>query len=532
MSICVNNLTYQLPNQDTLFSNINFSIGDGQKYAIIGNNGTGKSTLLNVIAGNLRQSEGKIQCGDTFLVPQHFGQFDGMTVAECLHIAEKYHALQRILSGDASESNFEILKDDWTLEERIASAFQKWKISHISVETKMSDLSGGEKTKVFLSGIDIHTPSVVLMDEPTNHLDKESRDNLYRFISEAKFTCLVVSHDRTLLNQFDSLLHMSRQGMRYYPMKYDEFRQIYERECESVARDIVAKQHDLSKAKRMVRETVERQQKHSSRGSKLSDSKGLPRIAKGNLKNNSENTMAKLKKAQNDKLQTINRELDELRCIVPDESQIKIDFSSPNLHTGKILIELKAVNFNYPACKFLWQENLTLTILSGDRIRITGKNGQGKTTLLRLITGEINPTLGVVSLADNLSYVYHDQEYSLIDSNLSVFEQLASETTTLKDHELKIRLHRFLFPQQTWDKKCSALSGGEKMRLAICSLMVREAVPDMIILDEPTNNIDIASMEILAQTLSSYQGTIVVISHDETFIEDIGVTTTFDLNFL
>lgn len=115
MSICVNNLTYQLPNQDTLFSNINFSIGDGQKYAIIGNNGTGKSTLLNVIAGNLRQSEGKIQCGDTFLVPQHFGQFDGMTVAECLHIAEKYHALQRILSGDASESNFEILKDDWTL---------------------------------------------------------------------------------------------------------------------------------------------------------------------------------------------------------------------------------------------------------------------------------------------------------------------------------------------------------------------------------------------------------------------------------
>ena len=242
--------------------------------------------------------------------------------------------------------------------------------------------------------------------------------------------------------------------------------------------------------------------------------------------------MAKLKKAQNDKLQTINRELDELRCIVPDESQIKIDFSSPNLHTGKILIELKAVNFNYPACKFLWQENLTLTILSGDRIRITGKNGQGKTTLLRLITGEINPTLGVVSLADNLSYVYLDQEYSLIDSNLSVFEQLASETTTLKDHELKIRLHRFLFPQQTWDKKCSALSGGEKMRLAICSLMVREAVPDMIILDEPTNNIDIASMEILAQTLSSYQGTIVVISHDETFIEDIGVTTTFDLNFL
>ncbi len=150
--------------------------------------------------------------------------------------------------------------------------------------------------------------------------------------------------------------------------------------------------------------------------------------------------------------------------------------------------------------------------------------------MLRLITGELIPVVGTVSLAENLSYAYLDQEYSLIDGDRSVFEQLASETTTLKDHELKNRLHRFLFPRHTWDKPCSALSGGEKMRLAICLLMVRDAVPDMIILDEPTNNIDIANMEILAQTLRSYQGTIIVISHDENFIEDIGITSTFNLN--
>lgn len=134
MSIQVNNLTYQLPNQDTLFSNISFSISAGHKYAIVGNNGTGKSTLLNIIAGNLRQSGGEIRCSDTYLVPQHFGQFDGMTVAESLHIAETYHALLRIVSGDASESNFEILKDDWTLEERITSAFRKWDIFHLKLK--------------------------------------------------------------------------------------------------------------------------------------------------------------------------------------------------------------------------------------------------------------------------------------------------------------------------------------------------------------------------------------------------------------
>ncbi len=529
MSIWVNNLTYQLPNQDTLFSNISFSISHGSKYALIGNNGTGKSTLLNIIAGNLLPSDGEIRCADAYLVPQHFGQFDSMTVAESLHIADKYHALKAILSGNASDANFETLKDDWTLEERVSAAFCRWDISHISLETQMACLSGGEKTKVFLSGIDIHYSSVVLMDEPTNHLDSESREKLYRFISDAKFTLLAVSHDRILLNQFNSLLHLSTRGLRFYPVKYDEFRQIYIQECESLSKDIDAKQRDLAKAKRCAREAEERQQKHASRGAKLSDSKGLPRIAKGNLKNKSENTLANLNKVQNEKLQSITRDLDELRSLVPDESQIKIDFSSPNLHVGKNLVELKSVNFHYPSYNPLWHDDLNLTICSGDRIRVTGRNGQGKTTLLRLIAGEIPPSKGTVTMADNLSYAYLDQEYSLIDGNLSVFEQLASQTSTMSESELKIRLHRFLFSKHTWDKKCSALSGGEKMRLAICSLMVRDAVPDMIIVDEPTNNIDISNMEILAQTLRSYQGTILVISHDEYFIEDIGITSTFNL---
>lgn len=532
MSIRVSNLTYRLPNQDTLLSDIAFSIPDGCKCAIVGNNGTGKSTLLNILSGQCLCSSGDIECAGAYLVPQHYGQYDGMTVAETLHIEDKYRAFKAILSGDASERNFEILQDDWELEARVAAAFRTWGIPYISLDTQFSQLSGGEKTKVFLSGIAIHNPDVILMDEPTNHLDVEGREQLLGFISESNVTILVASHDRTLLNGIDSILHLTRQGIKYYPMKYDEFYQLYQQECDAISRHLDAKQRDLGKAKRQARECAERQQKRFSRGAKLSESKCLARISKGGLKNKSENTASNIDKVQAERIETINREIDELKSLVPEEACIKINVASSNLHKGKVLVELNSVNFNYAGSDPLWRECINLTIRSGDRIRITGRNGHGKTTLLKLISGELNPTSGTIFRADSISCIYLDQEYKFINDEKTVLEQLASETVNMPEHELKIRLHRFLFPAHTWDKKCSALSGGEKMRLAICSLMVRDSAPDIIILDEPTNNIDIANMEILAQTLRDYQGTLIAISHDLAFISDIQVQSTLDLSAL
>ncbi|MCM1313512.1 MAG: ATP-binding cassette domain-containing protein [Bacteroides sp.] len=460
MSIRVSNLTYLLPNQDSLFSDISFSIPGGCKCAAVGNNGTGKSTLLNILSGLCHRSSGEIECTDAYLVPQHYGQYDGLTVAQSLLVEEKYRALKAILLGDASERNFDILQDDWELEERISAAFRNWGISHICLDSQMSRLSGGEKTKVFLSGIDIHHPAVVLMDEPTNHLDYESREQLLQYISESSATVLVASHDRMLLNSINFILHLTRQGIRYYPMKYDEFHQLYQQERDAIIRSLDAKQRDWRKAKRQARECVERQQKRLARGSKLSDSKCLARISKGNLKNKSEVTASNIAKVQADRIDAINREIDELQNLVPEESRIKINVSSSNLHKGKVFVELKAVNFNYADSNPLWRECVNLTIRSGDRIHIIGKNGQGKTTLLKLITGELNPTSGTIFRADAVSYTYLDQEYKFINNDMTVLEQLASGAVNMPEHELKNRLHQFLFPKHTWDRKCSALSGG------------------------------------------------------------------------
>src|SRR5690606_3888130 len=169
----------------------------------------------------------------------------------------------------------------------------------------------------------------------------------------------------------------------------------------------------------------------------------------------------------------------------------------------------------------LWTENLNFQITSGECIALKGTNGSGKTTLIKLFLGDIQPQTGTIYRADNKS-VYIDQDYSLLDNKLKVYEQAQQfNVTALQEHEIKIRLNRLLFTKEDWDKPCSALSGGERMRLLLCCLTIISKSPDIIILDEPTNNLDIQNVEILTTAINEYQGTLVVVSHDETFLEQV-----------
>lgn len=191
------------------------------------------------------------------------------------------------------------------------------------------------------------------------------------------------------------------------------------------------------------------------------------------------------------------------------------------------MIEAKSIKFQYDNKHILWVDNpLNLTIFSGERIHIQGNNGSGKSTLLKLICGDLQPCRGELYRSAPLNILYLDQEYSCIDNDLTVYEQLKECNSQKPEHELKILLNRFLFTPPTWDKKCGSLSGGEKMKLALCRLIVCDNAPDIIIADEPTNNIDISSMDILAATLKSYNGTLIVVSHDEQFIRDVGIERT------
>ncbi len=532
MSLQVQDLSFVHSNKDILFQNISFSISAKEKCAIVGNNGVGKSTLLKIIAGKISPTTGTVFCDDEpYMIPQHFGQFDDMTVSQALGLADKLKALSSILEGCGTEEDYEVLNDHWDLQQCLEEAFVRWQIGYISPDMLMGNLSGGEKTKVFLSGIDIYQPSIVLMDEPSNHLDTKGRNLLYEYITHTNCTTIVVSHDRTLLNMLSAIYEMSLNGMQFYPMNYDEYRLVIDTENTAKTQRLENRQKEFAKAEESARKTMERQQKHASRGEKHSAKKCVARISMGNLRDKSETTTSLLNKAQQEKLETMKREIHEIRSSINEYTSMKINVDNSLLSGRKRLLEANNITFKYDNRYIIGEKHpFNLSILSGERIRLQGDNGCGKSTLLKLITGDLQPTSGEIFRSQSLNILYLDQEYSCLDDELSVYGQLEACNSKKPEHELKTLLNRFLFTSSTWDKKTENLSGGEKMKLALCRLLVSENAPDMIIADEPTNNIDISSMNILALTLKNYKGTLLVVSHDEQFISDVGIEKTITIS--
>jgi len=528
--LIIQNLSYTHPNKDLLFGNINLTVNSGEKIALIGNNGSGKSTLLKIMAGLLQPLNGSVNINSKpYYIPQIFGQYNDFTIAESLGIDKKLTALHEILKGNISEENYEILNDDWTIEDRCNEVLKHWQLNDLYLSQKMETLSGGQKTKVFLAGISIHKPELILLDEPSNHLDFESRELLYDFIRFTKSTLIVVSHDRKLLNILNKVCELTKNGITVYGGNFDFYTEQKQIEKNALAQDIHSKEKALKKAREKERESIERQQKLDSRGKGKQEKSGVAKIMMNTLRNNAENSTAKLKSVHTEKIGNIREELQDLRSSVVATEQMKFGFNNSSLHKGKVLFTAENINFKYEKSDFIWQTNLNLQILSGSRIAIKGSNGSGKTTFIKILLGNLEPQHGTVFRKESTS-VYIDQDYSLINNHLKVYEQAQQfNTLNLEEHEVKIRLNRFLFPQNTWDKPCSALSGGERMRLMLCSLSIGSESPDIIILDEPTNNLDIQNIEILTSAINDYQGTLVVISHDETFLDQININQTINL---
>lgn len=526
MSIAILQLTYIHTDKEILFNDLSLTVSKGQKIALIGNNGSGKSTLLQIISGQLLPSSGTVvRPDDLYYIPQHFGQYDEQTLAHALRIDRKIDALHAILNGDASAENFNTLDDDWNIEERAQAALSSWGLDDKALSHPMHLLSGGEKTRVFLAGMELHNPSVVLLDEPTNHLDTSGRNRLYDFIQRTTSTLLVVSHDRTLLNLLTSTCELNHSSITYYGGNYEFYKEQKAFAQQALQQQLEEKEKALRLARKIAREVAERKEKQNVRGEKASAQKGISRMGMDTRKDRAEKSTTKLSSIHADKSDKLAKESTDLRISLSATASLKTDFNASTLRLGKTLLAARDINFSYPRHTPLWPSPLSFVLKSGDRISIEGPNGSGKTTLLKLITGELLPTRGELTRTD-FKYVYLNQEYSIIHNEWNILQQAeAFNTRHLPEHELKIILNRYLFSASVWHKSCRKLSGGEKMRLAFCCLMISDNTPDVFILDEPTNNLDIQNIEIITRTIKNYTGTVVVISHDSYFIHEIGVTT-------
>jgi ATPase subunit of ABC transporter with duplicated ATPase domains len=589
MSIVVSGISFHFPNQQELWLPVSFTVQNGGKVAVVGDNGCGKTTLMRLIAGELEPSAGSIQFDEKpYYVPQ-LTSARSQTIAEALGVADKLAALKAIESGSTDVRNYDILGDDWDIEERCLRALSDWGIMNISptdsglagasaalaaphgtavapteashgttaataptsqgmtgatsvLNRDFQSLSGGEKTKVMLAGVEVHGAKTVLFDEPTNHLDYTAREKLYNWVSSTDATLLVVSHDVTLLNLMDTIVDLSAQGVKIYGGNYELYREQKDAQNKALIQKIESSRAELKEAKKKAQEVNDRQQRREAQGARNKQKGGAARILMNAKGSEAENTAARLKDRHSQIIGDAQSRIQSLSSQLQQRAELKVDIEDARLHEGKMLIKAEGIIFSYPGCGSLWREPLDLEVRSGDRIQILGDNGSGKTTLLRLLLGELEPTGGSIIRAD-FTYNYMDQEYAEVRKPVSVLELAQSYNPSgqesslsagkgqhLADHEIKVRLNRALFPQESWDKSCLSLSGGERMRLYLCCMLINNQIPDIFVLDEPTNNLDLSSLSILTETIANYHGTLLVISHDKAFTDAIRITRQIDLN--
>ncbi|PST82759.1 hypothetical protein C7T94_08915 [Pedobacter yulinensis] len=342
MSLVVKSLSYLHPDKEPVFENLSFAIGNGEHVAIVGSNGAGKSTLLALAAGIFRPAAGEVITPDRlWLVPQQLGSYYHQTVAAVLAIEPKLQALGAILSGDAGQEHFDVLQNDWEIEEKLHLALQTWGLGHLSAGTLMAALSGGEKTKVFLAGMALFDPALILLDEPTNHLDLHSREQLCHFLQTTRATVVMVSHDRRLLNYADKTFELDRSAIEMYGGNYDFYAQQKMIQTAALQAQEAAHEKTLRQTQERSRHLAAQRQKKEARGRAEGKSGSLPRIIAGGLKSKAEQTTARSAELAREKSTAVAAGLQRVRAQLSQLQVLRIDLGASTLHPGKVLVDAK-----------------------------------------------------------------------------------------------------------------------------------------------------------------------------------------------
>ncbi|MGW0188471.1 ABC-F family ATP-binding cassette domain-containing protein [Streptomyces sp. NPDC003362] len=516
-SLTCTSLSFTWPDGTSVFEGLDVSFGPGRT-GLVGVNGSGKSTLLKLIAGELTPVDGTVRVvGEVGYLPQNVTLDTALRVDEALGIAGRRAALHAIEAGDVSEEHFETVGDDWDVEERALATLGELGLGHIDLDRTIGEVSGGESVLLRLAALLLGRPDVLLLDEPTNNLDLYARRRLYAAVESWPGVMVVVSHDRELLDRVDQIADLRGGEITWYGGNFSAYEEALAVEQEAAERMVRVAEADFRKQKRELVDAQVKLARRKRYGQKMWDSKREPKIVMGARKRAAQESAGKHRIMHEEKLTEARERLDEAVDAVRDDDEIRVDLPYTAVPPGRSVLTLRELELAYGA-----RVAGGFDLHGPERIALIGRNGAGKTTLLRTIAGELAPVAGEATAHVPLRFL--PQRLDVLDGELTVAENVARFAPGATNNRIRARLARFLFRGARADQRAGTLSGGERFRAALAALMLAEPAPQLLMLDEPTNNLDMASVRQLTTALESYEGALIVASHDVPFLESIGIT--------
>lgn len=491
-----------------------------RRTGLIGVNGSGKSTLLKIIAGELRPGSGTVGVeGEIGYLPQNLVLDGAATVSDLLGISGTRAALHAIERGEATEDNFTAVGDGWDVEERARAELDRLGLDHLGLDRAVPTLSGGEAVMVALAAQFLARPDVLLLDEPTNNLDLDARHRLYDAVASWTGVLVVVSHDRELLDRADEIADLRDGAIRSFGGGLSAYEELLAAEREAAERTVRAAETDLRRQKRDLEEAHVKLARRKRYGAKMYEQKREPKIVMGARKRQAQESAGKHRIMHEERLADARTRLTEAEKAVRDDAGIRIGLPATRVPAGRTVATVTGLAAPEPE-----PATLTELIIRGpERIALAGPNGSGKTTLLRALTGDHVPDGVVVKIGvDGVRYL--PQRLDVLDEGLSVLDNVRAAAPSAPVNDIRAGLARFLFRGGRAERPAGTLSGGERFRAVLASLLLAEPAPQLLMLDEPTNNLDMASAAQLSQALAAYEGALIVVSHDVPFLRTLGVT--------